>query len=37
MAGSSCVAVDLNADGRLDVVCIGTTTANLKCYENLGK
>jgi len=37
MAGSSCVAADLNADGRLDVVCIGATTANLKWYENLGK
>jgi FG-GAP-like repeat len=36
MAGSSCVAADLNADGRLDVVCIGTTAANRKWYENLG-
>jgi hypothetical protein len=28
---------DMNADGKMDVVCIGTATANLKLYENLGK
>jgi hypothetical protein len=37
MAGSGCVKSDLNADGRLDVVCIGSATANLKWYENLGQ
>jgi hypothetical protein len=37
MAGSGCVKSDLNADGRLDVVCIGSATGNLKWYENLGK
>ena len=37
MAGSSCMSADFNGDGRLDVVCIGSTTANLKWYENLGK
>ena len=37
MAGSSCVTADINSDGRPDIVCIGTTTANLKWYENLGK
>jgi hypothetical protein len=28
--------VDLNGDRRVDVVCIGTATANLKWYENMG-
>ncbi len=34
MAGAGCAVADLNADTRLDVVCIGTATANLKWYEN---
>lgn len=34
MAAAGCAAGDLNDDGRLDVVCIGTATANLKWYEN---
>jgi hypothetical protein len=37
MAGAGCVAVDLNGDRRVDVACIGTATANLKWYENLGR
>jgi len=37
MAGAGCTAVDLNGDGRIDVACIGTATANLKWYENLGR
>jgi hypothetical protein len=37
MAGAGCAAVDLNADTRMDVVCIGSATANLKWYENLGR
>jgi hypothetical protein len=37
MAGAGCAASDLNADRRIDVVCIGSATANLKWYENLGK
>lgn len=37
MAGSGCVAADINSDGRLDVVCIGSSTGNLKWYENLGR
>ena len=37
MAGSGCAAADLNADTRVDIVCIGTATANLKWYENVGK
>ncbi len=34
MAAAGCAVVDLNLHGRLDVVCIGTATANLKWYEN---
>jgi len=37
MAGAGCSAADLNADKRVDIVCIGTATANLKWYENVGK
>jgi hypothetical protein len=37
MAGAGCAAADLNADRRVDIVCIGTATANLKWYENTGK
>ncbi len=33
MAAAGCAVADLNADRRLDVVCIGTATANLKWYE----
>jgi len=36
MAGAGCTALDLNGDSRIDVACIGTATANLKWYENLG-
>ena len=36
MAGAGCVAVDLNGDSKIDIACIGTATANLKWYENLG-
>ena len=34
MAGAGCAVADMNGDHRLDVVCIGTATANLKWYEN---
>jgi hypothetical protein len=34
MAAAGCTAVDLNGDSRIDIVCIGTATANLKWYEN---
>ena len=37
MAGAGCAAADLNGDKRMDIVCIGTATANLKWYENVGK
>jgi hypothetical protein len=35
MAAASCAVADLNGDGRLDIACIGSATANLKWYENL--
>ncbi len=34
MAAAACAAADLNGDKRVDVVCIGSATANLKWYEN---
>ena len=37
MGAAACTVVDLNGDGRPDVACIGSATANLKWYENLGK
>jgi hypothetical protein len=37
MAGAGCAIADLNGDGRPDIACIGTSTANLKWYENLGR
>jgi hypothetical protein len=37
MGAASCAAADLNGDGKPDIVCIGSATANLKWYENLGK
>jgi len=36
IAAAGCAVADLNGDGRPDVVCIGSATANLKWYENLG-
>ena len=36
MAASACAAADLNGDRRIDLVCIGSATANLKWYENKG-
>jgi hypothetical protein len=36
MAASGCVVADLNADKRIDIVCIGSSSANLKWYENTG-
>jgi hypothetical protein len=37
MAAAACAAADLNGDGRQDIACIGSATANLKWYENLGR
>jgi hypothetical protein len=34
MSGAGCAVADLNADKRLDVICIGTATTNVKWYEN---
>jgi len=36
MGAAACAAADLNADDRIDIVCIGSATRNLKWYENLG-
>jgi hypothetical protein len=35
MAAAACDIADLNSDGRLDIVCIGARTANIKWYEGL--
>ena len=35
MAAAACAIADLNGDGRPDIACIGSSTANLKWYENL--
>jgi len=36
MAAAGGAVADLNGDGRPDLICIGTATANVKWYENLG-
>lgn len=36
MGAAACAVADLNGDKRPDIVCIGSATANLKWYENLG-
>jgi hypothetical protein len=35
IASASCAVVDLNGDGRPDLACIGSASANLKWYENV--
>lgn len=37
MSGSGCAVADINGDGRPDFVMIGSSTANIKWYENLGR
>jgi hypothetical protein len=37
MAAAGCDVADLNGDGRVDIVCIGARTANIKWYENLAQ
>jgi hypothetical protein len=37
IAAAACAAADLNGDRRVDIACIGSATANLKWYENLGR
>ena len=36
MPAAACAIADLNGDGRPDIACIGSSTATLKWYENLG-
>ena len=36
IAAAACAIADLNGDGRPDIACIGSATANLKWYENRG-
>jgi len=35
MAASGLDVADINADGRPDIICVGTATSNIKWYENL--
>jgi hypothetical protein len=35
MAAAACTAADLDLDGRADILCIGTATANLKWYRGI--
>lgn len=37
MAASGLDAADINADGHLDIICVGTASSNIKWYENLGQ
>ena len=37
MAASGCTTGDLNDDGRADIVCIGSSTGNMKWYENMSR
>ena len=34
ISAASCAVVDLNGNGKPDIACIGSATANLKWYEN---
>ena len=34
MGAAACAVADLNGDGKADIACIGSATANLKWYEN---
>ena len=34
MAAAACATTDLNGDGKIDIICIGSATTNLKWYEN---
>lgn len=37
IAAADCGVADVNRDGKPDIACIGSATANLKLYENLGR
>jgi len=36
MAASGVTLADINGDNRLDVICVGASTGNVRWYENLG-
>lgn len=36
IAAAACATGDLSGNGRIDIACIGSSTTNLKWYENLG-
>jgi len=35
MGAAGCVIADINGDGKPDFACTGTTTNNVKWYENV--
>jgi len=37
IAAANCAIEDMNGDGKPDVICIGSSTHNIKWYENLGQ
>jgi len=37
MAASGVTLADINGDDRLDIVCVGASTGNVRWYENLGR
>lgn len=37
IAAAGCAVADFDADGKIDVACIGSATTNLKLYRNLGQ
>ncbi len=37
MAAADCVIDDFTGDGKLDILCVGASTGNVKLYENLGR
>lgn len=36
IAAAGCATADLDADGKIDIACIGSATTNLKLFRNLG-
>ncbi len=37
LAAADCQVEDFTGDGKADLACIGTSTGNIKLYENLGR
>jgi len=37
MAASGLDVADINGDGRLDIICVGTASSNVRWYENPGQ